>query len=875
MNISISTIIAEEYGITANPGKKGECPFCHHPTFSVKRDDTLGKCFHPTCGRFLSGSQSNKQQGSIIYRIHEEIYSDFHRHLLSLQGSPERNAYNYCLNERGIHPKVISDSMLGAIPIDYDLNVHFAPYIEEAKDAVEAEQGEKPKISRPSKKKLPMAAERLNDLVEAQKKLEKCLKRHGGWLAFFYTDAYHRIVAIRFRKPYGKQILFYKPGKAGGVFNHGLYIPLESPERNHLNEMLIVVEGEFNLLQLQSLFIRIAESKGDPLDTCYVFSCAVGGVANADTKTIRKIASNPIVCYDNDSGGAGYALVENLLQTTSLTAFTTPEIDSDLDDYIRSFGSDIEKAYTSFKKLVSRRELHIRPFEAIKADIDNIRRSEGGKSGPKRFEVNRAVAEMIVSDLEDRGKFYHDNQRSYFFFNSEKRLIAIERDNQDLELTLSWYGVAPSEELYRYLMDALRLYAIEKGILTDVFSFSHYDQSSGNLYIYDFDQQIYRITYASVDRVDNGTDGVLFLHNREWKPYTMGTPKPNSSAFNQVILTQMRFREDGLSMEDKRLLFQMWFYCLFFPERFPTRPILAMIGEKGSGKTIALRKIGQLIFGSSFNVMQLSEDPKDFDAAVTNTPFVAIDNTDTKIRWLDDRLAVVATGGSIKRRELYTTNRLTEFPVCAFLGITSRTPHFRRDDVADRLLIFCVDRFETFLPESQLLAEVAQSRDEILTEVIGRLQEIVRVLQDEAGKTYASRFRMADFADFSLRIAHAEGWGERMESILERTRDEQSSFVIQDEPIMDLLEIWLSEKSGANIDREVTSAILCQELANIADSEKIDFWYKGKTRSFAQRLRNLKTALRLFYEIHERTGGGRRKYLSFRPKPSESSMCDA
>ncbi len=197
-----------------------------------------------------------------------------------------------------------------------------------------------------------------------------------------------------------------------------------------------------------------------------------------------------------------------------------------------------------------------------------------------------------------------------------------------------------------------------------------------------------------------------------------------------MILSPMRFQEDNLTAEDRRLLFLVWFYSLFFPELFPTRPILAVIGERGSGKTISLRKVGQLLFGPSFNVMQLTDDPKDFDAAVTHDPFVAVDNSDTKVPWLDDRLAVVATGGSVKRRELYTTNRLVEFPVRAFVGVTSRTPHFRREDVADRLLLFYVKRFEMFVPESKILNELQVRRDEVLTEVVSHLHEIVRALEE-------------------------------------------------------------------------------------------------------------------------------------------------
>ena len=685
-------------------------------------------------------------------------------------------------------------------------------------------------------------------------------------------EASHRIVAVRFRKPYSKQIVFYKPTTIGGLFNHGLFTPYKSQELKGLNDLLVLVEGEFNQLQLQSLSARIAEKQGASPEEGYLFSGAVGGVNNADSRTIRKLAKSPIVCYDNDVSGAGFALVEMLQKDISLTAFTTPQPDSDLDSYIRSFGSRVSEAYDGVRDLVRNRQFYPRPYESIRDEIDALRKLEGGKDGLKPFYVNRRVAEIVVNDFNDRGRFYHDEKSAYFFFETEKQLLGIQRENQGIELVLSEYGLMPSEKIFRYTVDALRLESLKRGVQTEIHLFTYYNPKTNVLYLFDFASHIFRISAGGVEQVDNGTDGILFLHNPAWKPFTLITPDSDRSAFDEVILSPMRFREDNLTAEDRRLLFLVWFYSLFFPELFPTRPILAMIGERGSGKTFSLRKVGQLLFGPSFNVMQLTDDPKDFDAAVTNDPFVAVDNADSKVPWLDDRLAVVATGGNVKRRVYFTTNKLADFPIVAFLGITSRTPHFRREDVADRLLLIYVKRFEGFTAESMILHELQERRNEVMSEVVNHLHEIVQALERQKGKSYTSGFRMADFADFALRLAHAQGWGEAMSSILDRLSGEQSSFTMEGETIFDLLEIWLTEKSGENIGKEVTSAQLCSEFAAIAASKKIEFIYKEKTRSFAQRLRNIMSTLREFYDIRERPGKARSRYLSFRPKTSEGEL---
>ena len=265
---TISQILVEEHNVSIRPGAKGECPFCHHATFSVKGDDSLGKCFHPPCGRFLALGRDNGQYQYSLARVLEGIYQDFHQELLRL-ASEQQNAYTYLHDDRGIHPQVIADAMLGAVPSGYDVTPHFQPVLAEAQAAITALQGKK--RGRPTKQ-LEQAEKRLQDLQEAQQKLVDCLAHRAGWLVFFYTDASHRPVALRLRDPYTKKFVSFKPGIAG-VFARELFTPYTNPAHQALNDFLLVVEGEFNVLQLQSLTVRYQESTGETLG--YVHACAV------------------------------------------------------------------------------------------------------------------------------------------------------------------------------------------------------------------------------------------------------------------------------------------------------------------------------------------------------------------------------------------------------------------------------------------------------------------------------------------------------------------------------------------------------------------------------------------------------------------------
>ena len=270
--------------------------------------------------------------------------------------------------------------------------------------------------------------------------------------------------------------------------------------------------------------------------------------------------------------------------------------------------------------------------------------------------------------------------------------------------------------------------------------------------MYDFDGGVYRLRPDAVEHVDNGTDGVLFLQNPRWSLLQL-TTIGGSLNWRGWLLEGIQFTKGTMTDAEQRCLVALWVLTLFFPQLFPTRAILALIGEKGSGKSSVLRRLGKLLFGPKFDVSMLTKKPDDFDAAITTDPLVVADNADKAPDWFPDKLAVLATGGTVKRRLLYTTNQLGDFPVKANLAITSRTPNFRREDVAERLLPLNVMRIESFAPESALLNDVEARRQQILAAILGDVQRALCELQKMHDKTYRTTFRMADFADFALRVA--------------------------------------------------------------------------------------------------------------------------
>src|SRR5262249_45473438 len=161
---------------------------------------------------------------------------------------------------------------------------------------------------------------------------------------------------------------------------------------------------------LQSLVARRAGAAGK--EPGYLFACAVGGVPNADHATIRQIARLPIICYDHDDSGAGFSLVEDARERMSVTAFTTPKPNTDLDDFIRSFRDDDHAAWGAVKALITERRPYPRYYKALADEIFATRQYQGVEDTRREFEISAQVADIMRADLHDRGRFYHDGARA-------------------------------------------------------------------------------------------------------------------------------------------------------------------------------------------------------------------------------------------------------------------------------------------------------------------------------------------------------------------------------------------------------------------------------------------------------------------------------
>jgi hypothetical protein len=882
----ISAYLEQQHGVRVAPGGKGLCPFCRRGTFAVRKDDTVGKCFHPGCGQFISqGSLTDGYAGS-LYQILDGIKRDCHEQLLRQREPGNGYAYEFLIGKRQIHPDVVRDlGELGAVPPDYNLESAFRPAFQAVQEretnlkskleaslagrlaAKESRQQdnshEKQKTTSTAegttpqekswKKELAQLAEQRLFLEEQLGTMKERFISASGWLAFFHTDQFHRVRSIRFRKPYEKKFQSYHPFKTTGLFGHALFRPYQSEEKQALNR-LVLVEGEFNLLQIHSLTVRTAQPEGAGSG----YANWIGAVGSANTMDIATIQAllatpgampRPVIIQDHDD--AGDAMVKTLIEKLAVEVVIPPGAGTDIDDFIRGFGKEYNKAVLDVRSLLESRRLVCRPFEAVARQIFVIRQKHGREDQRREFEIHNQVKTVLLKDLAERGKLYYEGSLGYFFLEADKKLIAVDDSDKELSCLLANYKLNATEKTFEFVAEALHVESLTKGRPTRVHRFCWFNPATFTLYLFNHASGIYRITADAIELVDNGTDGVLFLHNRRHEPFAWVDNQEPGNRFHEAITAKINFEVGRLSLREQQTIFGLWFLCTFFRSLLPTRPLLAFIGPKGSGKSHTLRIIGIVLFGGQFDVKNLPDKEGDFDAITTNSHFAAFDNADSRVAWLPDRLAICATGGTVSKRVLFTTNQLADYPIECFIGITSRTPHFQRDDVVDRLLIHRVRRIDEgeFVAEQELLASVLSERNRIMTDVMRQLQDAIRALKATAGRSYKTNFRMADFATFGLRLADAQGSQANMEGIFQRLGQEQAAFTLEGDSLPELLIHWLTD--SRNEQRWVDAAVLFQELVSISEVEKLAFKYKSP-RSLGQRLGNTEHDLRTVVGVETR-----------------------
>lgn len=505
---------------------------------------------------------------------------------------------------------------------------------------------------------------------------------------------------------------------------------------------------------------------------------------------------------------------------------------------------------------------NIKTLPSIKAQVRAIQATKDIKGVYQKDKI----AELIISELLNLGKLYKANNLYYIFLKEDKRLICISDEPLELKALFTKWGINASENLYKYILNELYVYCISHAEQVDIHRFAYFNPKTFFLYLYNGKKEILKISSNKIEIIENGDDGVMFMELNNYEPFKIVEFDNKIDYVEKYLTDNLNIDKDTsmLNLKTQNTLAKIWFYSLFFESILKTKPIFAAIGNKGSGKTTFLRRVGQILFGKKFDVTSVGNDCKDIDTIITNNYYVVIDNLDNPTKALNDTLARIATGQVVKKRKLFTTNVELEFEVKCFVALTSRTPQFTRDDVADRLICIYLERFGLFQDENNLCRKVMDNRDKIFSFIVAKLQKIIKKLENKQNEEYKVDFRMADFAVFALKISENKREQKELEKIFATMIKIQNEFTLRDDVLYLILKEFV--KNPDNKGKRFTPAQLYKKFKENADEmgllKSFEIVYKNP-KSVSTRLRNIKDNISDEILMNYEKGHSNQFYYSF------------
>lgn len=411
-------------------------------------------------------------------------------------------------------------------------------------------------------------------------------------------------------------------------------------------------------------------------------------------------------------------------------------------------------------------------------------------------EEYQTITLISISFLKNHGRFIKSEADLYYFCNLDRRLYKIGQTNFSYMISeFTWINL--TESVFKFMLTEIKVMCNNHWDEVDIKKFSYYDNSSNTLYIFNNGNKIIKITEDKISEIFNWEEWIIFLwweRFSEWsfKEETNDTEKQLlCDLINSLSLDEWLY----LSKNEQKKVLVWYIYSLFFPSLQSNRPIITFIWEKGSGKTFFLEMLLLIFTGNNNSISNLPSKEDDLKTNFLNEYLCYFDNVDEKVP--ESKLNIlcsVATGSSIKMRKLYTNSEQISIKNNCFLWITSRNPTFKRDDFADRLLLFFLKRRDGFDSDYSIKEKFNKNRDGIMSTLCLHLQEKLKDIKHY--KKHKTPFRISDFANFAMNI---NKWEEdKVVDILKKLQLNQQELATQTDTLLELINSIIEMNNKTN-----------------------------------------------------------------------------
>jgi VirE N-terminal domain len=401
------------------------------------------------------------------------------------------------------------------------------------------------------------------------------------------------------------------------------------------------------------------------------------------------------------------------------------------------------------------------------------------------FQQRRKISDAVVSALSEAGRLFHHAELRDFdsamFFDSQRKRLERIRSDSFLSWLSEWLAVNRADNLFRHIQAAVETAALSTTAARAILPAAYWHATPDAIYLSNGDGRLVRLTARGLEPCDNGSDGVLFAAGQTLKLWNVEAMP--TDPFDTCRL----FRDARAAARHGKDILRAWVYSL--PTNPRCKPPLCLAGEIGSGKTRLAAGVAEL-YGVPFNAQKVEESSEaDFWPTLDAGGVACFDNADSRTRWLADALACAATGGSQRRRRLYTNAELVTLRANAWLVVTTANPTFASDaGLADRLLLVRTHRADGDTSDAELSDEITANRDAGLVHLA---ETIAAALKDSQPTPSGLNQRHPDFAAFAVKLGRALNREAETIAALQSAEVDKSAFCLENDNIASALVAYL------------------------------------------------------------------------------------
>lgn len=462
------------------------------------------------------------------------------------------------------------------------------------------------------------------------------------------------------------------------------------------------------------------------------------------------------------------------------------------------------------------------------AQIDDIRYSKARS----KLDNVRLASSTIWSIMNDEGnKLFQTDQTIAYWYNVEDHSVTQEGSESWEALLNKLFGLNLKDSFSQMLFKELRLRIIRDSPIVAIQNRTYWSESEKKLYVNLGGPEVYILDGITIETAYNGECGHMFVTN-ERIPYAV--PDFNAKPVDawDYLVNDLSFTtspDAPAKPEEQRELLKAWLLSFFFQELMPTKPILAMLGQPGSGKTTAIRRILRILENPDSDVLGVPTDKQDsFRASIEAHRLLVIDNLEKSgAWWMVDILNKLATGNHIELRELYKTNvRHVIIPRC-FVACTAVNMPFSDETLFSRLLVLEMQKLDEQIAENVLQRKIREYGPAIWADLLRKLNVVISALNANPNVKPPTQSRLVDFNVFCARIRNCGIVdGEKLNLGLLSMIDAQLRQLKESSQAVVLIEEWISMRPDEASEWK-SFAELFSILQIMAQSRRMDFRWKN------------------------------------------------